>query len=68
MEELNTKIADAIVQIELSQKDAHWKANKKAILQGLVFCCEIKECGEICKGESCELKQKIGKVIREVCV
>jgi len=67
MDELEIKIADTILQIELSPKDAHWKANKKAILHGLKFCCEIKEC-EVCKGENCDLKQKIHKVIREICV
>lgn len=31
---MHKDIAEIIVSIELSDKDAHWKANKKAILIG----------------------------------
>jgi Fe-S oxidoreductase len=57
--QLKEKITDSILNIELSTKDAHWKANRKHRLYCLLEMCE--QCPAC--SPNCPLKEKIMKCL-----
>jgi predicted aldo/keto reductase-like oxidoreductase len=54
--QLRDDVINANVSIEFSHQDAHWKANRKMILNNLFSMC--KQC-EFCEGDKCPLHVKI---------
>lgn len=62
-DEIDGKVIDITVRIELSCKDAHWKANKKAIVHSLHYCCKEGLC-QGCKEGKCSLAEKIAEILK----
>lgn len=63
MENIESKIIEVVVKIEFSSKDAHWKANRKMLVQGYRERC--KGC-LVCEGADCEAQKALLAVVAKI--
>lgn len=65
-EKMHNMVMDVTVRIEFSNKNAHWKGNKKCVACYVQQCNDCKHDETTCHGKDCPLLKKLENAIEKI--